>query len=105
MAELGWDSQGLTLHPGLSPLSHIFSEGGLALGSSSLGAMSVKKPSYSVKFMASLSNFPLPLPTQLLSGLSLLSKHAQPNYLSADIFAGLSVSTRELLMITLPAHT
>lgn len=47
----------------------------------------------------------LPPPTRLLSGLSLLSKHAQPNYLSADIFAGPRVSTRELLMTTLPART
>jgi hypothetical protein len=36
--------------------------------------------------------------------LSLLSKHAQPNYSSADIFAGLCGSTGELLMIPLPAH-
>lgn len=57
-----------------------------------------------VKFRASLPILSLPSPP-LLSGLSLLSKHAQSNYLSADIFTGLGESTRELLMITLPVCT
>ena len=67
-------------------------------------APSVKENSYFLLESSWLLPHSLsPLPTQLLSGLSLLSKHTQSNYLSADGSAGLGVSTGELLTTVLPA--
>lgn len=68
------------------------------------GALSVKENSYFLLESSWLLPHSLsPFPTQILSGLSLLSKHTQSNYLSADGSAGLGVSTGELLTTVLPA--
>ena len=95
--------QGLTLDPGSFPSACAVSPEACSLQLIS-GALSVKENSYFLLESSWLLPHSLsPFPTQILSGLSLLSKHTQSNYLSADGSAGLGVSTGELLTTVLPA--